>query len=188
MQLKLPYHLEIPLLVIMQKKTNKNLKRNTVNSSILYNNQDMETTQMPTTDKCINKMWYIYICSSVQSLSCVRLLVTPWTAACQASLSITKSQSLLKLMSVKSVLPSSHLILCCPLLLLPSMFPSIRVFLNESLLHIRWPKYWSFSFSISLSNEYSGLIFFRLGWLDLLAVQGTLKSLLQHHSSTPSIL
>ena len=112
---------------------------------------------------------------------------TPWTAACQASLSIANSQSLLKLMSIESVMPSSHLILFRPLLL-PSIFPSIRVFSNESVLRIRWPKYWSFSFSISPSNEYSGLISFRMDWLDLLAVQGTLKSLLQHHSSKPSIL
>ena len=126
--------------------------------------------------------------SSVQSLSRVRLFVTPWTAACQASLSITNSQSLLKLMSIESVMPSNHLIFCHPLLLPPSIFPSIRVFSNESvLLHIRWPKYWSFSFSISPSNEYSGLISFRMDWLDLLAVQGTLKSLLQHHSSKASI-
>ena len=111
-----------------------------------------------------------------------------WTAACQASLSIINSQSLLKFMSIQSVMPSNHLILCCPLLLLPSIFPSIRVFSNESALHIRWPKYWSFSFSISPSCEYSGLISFRMDWLDLLAVQGTLKSLLQHHSSKASIL
>ena len=121
--------------------------------------------------------------SSVQSLSRVRLFVTPWTAAWQASLSITNSQSLLKLMSTESLMPSSHLILCHPLLLLSSIFPSIRVFSNESVLHITRPKYWSFSFSISPSNEYSGLISFRMDWLDLLAVQGTLKSLLQHHSS-----
>ena len=120
--------------------------------------------------------------SSVQSLSCVDP-VTPWTAACQASLSITNSRSLLKLISIESVIPSNYLILCCPLLLLSSVFPSIRVFSNESVLHIRWPKYWSFSFSISPSNEYSGLIYFRMDCLDLLAVQGTLKSLLQHHSS-----
>ena len=113
--------------------------------------------------------------------------VTPWTATCQASLSITNSWSLLKLMSIESVKPSNHLILCRPLLL-PSIFPSIRVFSNESVLHIRWPKYWSFSFSISPSNEYSGLISFRMDWLDLLAVQGTLKSLLQHHSSKASVL
>ena len=119
--------------------------------------------------------------SSVQSLSRVRLFVTPWTAACQASLSITNSQSLPKLMSIESVMPSNHLILCHPLLLLPSIFPSIRVFSNESALHIRWPKYWSFSFSISPSNEHPGLISFRMDWLDLLAVQGTLKSLLQYH-------
>ena len=124
--------------------------------------------------------------SSVQSLSHVRLFVTPWIAAHQASLSITNSQSLLKLMSVELVIPSNHLILCRPLLLLPSIFASIRVFSNESAVHIRWPKYWSFSFSISPSNEYSGLISFRMGWLDLLTVQGTLKSLLQHHSSKAS--
>ena len=115
-------------------------------------------------------------------------LCDPWTAACQASLSITYSWSLLKLMSIKSVMPSNHLILCHPLLLLPSIFPSIRVFSKESFLPIRWPKYWSFSFSISPSNEYSGPISFRMDWLDLLAVQGTLKSLLQHHSSKASIL
>ena len=113
---------------------------------------------------------------------------TPWTVAHQASLSITNSRSLLKLMSIASVMPCNHLILCCPLLLPPSNFPSIWVFSNESVLHIRWPKYWSFSFSISLSNEYSGLISFRTEWLDLLAVQRTLKSLLQHHSSKTSIL
>ena len=126
--------------------------------------------------------------SSVQSLSRVQLFVTPWTAAHQASLSITNSQSLLKLMSVESVMPSNHLILCCPLLLLPSIFPSIRVFSSESVLRIRWPEYWSFSFNISPSNEHSGLISFRMDWLDILAVQGTLKSLLQHHSSRASIL
>ena len=126
--------------------------------------------------------------SSVQSLSRVQLLATLKTAACQASLSITKSRSLLKLMPIESVMPSNHLILCWPLLLLPSIFPSIRVFSNESILHIRWPKYWSFSFNISPSSEYSGLISFRMDWLDLLAVQGTLKSLLQHHNSKASIL
>ena len=125
---------------------------------------------------------------TVQSLSHVQLFVTPWTAAHQAFLSITNFQSLLKLMSIESVMPSNHLILCCTLLLLPSVFPSIRVFSNESVLHIRWPKYWNFSFSISPSNEYSELISFRIAWFDLLAVQGTLKSLLQHHSSKASIL
>ena len=114
--------------------------------------------------------------------------MTPWTAACQASLSITNSWSLLKLMFIESVMPSNHLILFRPLLLLPSIFPSNRVFSSESVLHIRWPKYWSFSFSITLSSEYSGLIFFRIDWFNLLAVQGTLKSLLQHHSSKASIL
>ena len=112
----------------------------------------------------------------------------PWTAACQPSLSITNSWSLLKLMSIESVMTSNHLILCRPLLLPPSVFPTIRVFSNESVLHIRWPKYWSFSFNISLSNEHPGLTYFRMDWLDHLAVQGTLKSLLQHHSSKASIL
>ena len=130
---------------------------------------------------------YIYI-SSVQSLSHARLFATLWTAAHQASLSITNSQSLLKLMSIELVTPSNHLILCRPLLLLPSIFPSIKVFSDESALPIRWPKDWSFSFSISPSNEYSGLISFRIDWLDLLAVQGTLKSLLQRLSSKASIL
>ena len=124
----------------------------------------------------------------VQSLSRDRIFVTPWTAACQASLSITNSQSLLKLMSIELAMPSNHLIICCPLLLLPLMFHSIRVLSNELVLRIRWPKYWSFSFSISPSNEYSELISFRMDWLDLLAVQGTLKSLLQHHSSKASVL
>ena len=124
----------------------------------------------------------------VQSLSHVQTFVTSWTAAYQASLSFTISQSLLKLMSIESVMPSSHLLLCHPLLLLPSIFLSIRVFSDESVLWVRWLKYWSFSFSISPSNEYSGLISFRIDWFDLLAVQGTLKSLLQHHSSNASIL
>ena len=126
--------------------------------------------------------------SSIQSLSRVRLFATPWTAAHQASLSITSSQSLLKLMSIQSVMPSNHLILCCPLLLPPSISPSIRVFSNESALRMRWPKYWSFSFYVSPSNEHPGLISFRMDCLDLLAVQGTLRSLLQHHSSKASIL
>ena len=126
--------------------------------------------------------------SSVQSLSHVQLFATPETAACQASLSITNSQSPPKPMYIESVMPSNHLILCHPLLLLPSIFSSIRVFSNESALCIRWPKYWTFSFSISLSNEHPALISFRTDWLDLLAVQGTLKSLLQRHSSKASIL
>ena len=126
--------------------------------------------------------------SSVQSLSRVWLFATPWIAACQASLSITSSRSLLKLMPIKLVMPSSYLILCRPLLLLPPIPPSIRVFSNESTLHMWWPKYWSFSFSISPSNEHPGLISFRMDWLDLLAVQRTPKSLLQHHSSKASIL
>ena len=126
--------------------------------------------------------------SSVQPLSHVRLFATPWIAALQASLSITNSRSSLRLMSIESVMPSSHLILCHPLLLLPPIPPSIRVFSNESTLCMRWPKYWSFSFSVSPSKEHPGLIPFRMDWLDLLAVQGTLKSLLQHHSSKASVL
>ena len=143
-------------------------------------------------DEWISKMWYVWVCvcvcvcvciSSVQSLSRVLLLVTPWITARQASLSITNSRSSLELTSIESVMPSSHLILCRPLLLLPRIPPSIRVFSNESTLHMRWPKYWSFSFSIIPSKEHLGLISFRMDWLDLLAVQGTLKSLLQHHNS-----
>ena len=130
-------------------------------------------------------MLFIFLIISVQLLSSVRLFETPWTAVHQASLSITNSQSLHKLMSIESVMSTKHLILCHPLLLLPSIFPRIRVFPDESVLHVRWPKYWSFSFSISPSSEYSELISFRIDWLDLLAVQGTLKSLLQHHSSKP---
>ena len=131
---------------------------------------------------------FLYVVRSDQSLSHVRLFATPWITARQASLSITNSQSLPKPMSIESVMPSSHLILCRPLLLLPSIFCSIRVFSDESALYIRWPKYWSFSFSISSSKEHPGLISFRIDWFDLLAVQGTLKSLLQPHSSKASIL
>ena len=131
----------------------------------------------------------LHLVTSVQLLSCVQLLVTPWTTACQAPLSFTISWNLLRIMSIESVVPSNHLIICHPLLLLPSIFPNIRIFSSESALCIRWPKYWSFSFSISPSNEYSGLIFFfKINWFDLLAVQGTLKSFLQHHSSKASIL
>ena len=126
--------------------------------------------------------------SSVTQSFWVSYSLQLWTAACKASLSTTNSQNLLKLMSIESVIPSNHIILCCPLLLLPSIFPSIRIFSNESVLHIKWSKYWSFSFSISPSNDYSGLISFRMDWLDLLAVQGTLKSLLRHHSLKASIL
>ena len=132
-------------------------------------------------------LWWVGQCS-VQSLSPVGLFATPWTAARQASLSFTIFYSLLKLMSIESVMLSKHLILCCPLFLLPSIFPSIRVFSNESVLRIRWPKYKSFSFKISPSNEYSGLFFFRIDWFYLLAIQGTVKSLLQYHSSKASIL
>ena len=138
---------------------------------------------------CVQKCsLYHLMFSSVQSLSRVQLFAMPWTAAHQASLFITNSQSLPRPMSTVSVMPSSHLILCFPLLLLPSIFPSIRVFSNESAVRIRWPKYWSFSFNISPSNEHPGLISFRMDWLDLLAIQGTLRSLLQHHSSKASIL
>ena len=132
--------------------------------------------------------WLMNLLIVVQSLSHVQLFLTPWTAARQASLSFTISQSLLRFMSIDSVMPFNHLILCCPLLLLPSILPSIRVFYNESALRVRWSKYWSFRFSISPSNEYSGLISFRIDWFDLLAIQGTLNSLLQHHSSKASIL
>ena len=143
--------------------------------------------------KCQYNLWfsplnvYFFRLPSVQSLSRVRPFATPWITACQASLSITNSRSLLKLMPMESVMPSSHLILCRSLLLLPPIPPSISVFSNESVLCIRWPNYWSFSFSVSPSNEHPGLISFRMDWLDLLAVQGTLKSLLQHHSSKASI-
>ena len=130
---------------------------------------------------------YVYI-SSVQLLSCVWLFATPWIAACQASLSNTNSRSLLRLASIESVMPTSHLILCCSLLLLPPIPPSIRVFSSESTLHMRWPKYWSFSFSIIPFKEHPGLISFRMDWLGLLAVQGTIKSLLQQHSSKASVL
>ena len=183
-----------------------------VHSSTIYSSQDIEATQM-SIDRGMDKedVVYIYdgmllshykewnnaICSSTygpreyhqltQSLSRVRLFVSPWTAACQASLSITNSQSLLKFMSIELV-PSNHLVFCHPLLLLPSIFPSIRGFSNESVLHIRWPKYWSFNCSISPFNEHLGLISFRMDWLELLAVQGTLKSVFQHHSSKTSIL
>ena len=139
-------------------------------------------------DLCKKKIQLFLQFSSVQSLSGVQLFVTPWTTACQGSLSITNSWSLPKLMSTESVMPSNHLILCHAFFLLPSIFPNIKVFSNESALCIRWPKYWSFSFNISPSNEYSGLISFRMDWSDLLAVQGTLKNHLQHHSSKSSIL
>ena len=160
-----------------------------------WSNQDYPSTvtkKQTLLLECIFKTWLISLSfihlSSVQSPSHAWLLATPWTAACQASLSFTNSRSLLKLMPFESVMPSNHLILCHPLLLLPPIFPSIRIFSNESVLCIRWPKYWSFSFSISPSNEYSGLISFRMDWFDLFAVQMTCKSLLQHHSSKSSIV
>ena len=141
----------------------------------------------PNKTSCFLSLPLTYQFSSIHSLSCVRLFVTPWTAARQASLSVTNCWSLLKPKSIESVMSSNYLILCRPLLLPPSIFPSIRVFFNKSALRIRWPKYWSFSFNISPSSEYSGLISHRTDWFDLLAVQGTLKSLLQHHSSKASI-
>ena len=150
---------------------------------ILQKNDDLSSVQL------LPDNYKVFFTSvSVQSLSCVWLFATPWTAAHQASLSITNSWSPPKPMSIESVMPSNHLILCHPLLLLPSIFPSIRVFSDESALRIRWWKYWSFSFNISPTNEHPGLISFRMDWLDLLAVEGTLKSLLQHHSSKASIL
>ena len=157
-----------------RKMHNVNTKRNLVPTSMLFQPWQVECPQLH------------FI--SVQSLSCVQLFVTPLIAACQATLSITNFQSLPKLMSIRSKMPSNHLILCHPLLLLPSIFPSIRVFSNESALHIRWPNYWSFSFSISLFNEYSVLISVRIDWFDLLEVRGTLKSHPQHHSSKAPIL
>ena len=144
--------------------------------------------KMKTVSQVQTGYWKGFIPYSVQSHSHIRLFAAPWTSVFQASLSVTNSQSPPKPMSIESVMPSNHLILCHSLLLLPSIFPSIRVFSNESALHIRWPKYWSFSLSISPSNEHQELTSFRMDWLDLLAVQGTLKSLLQHHSSRASIL
>ena len=148
----------------------------------------MQRTKEKNTDSGSLQESCVLTFSSVQSLDYVQLFATPRTAACQAFRSITNCRSLLKLMSIEPVIPSNHLILCRPLLLLPSIFPRIRVFSNESVLHIGWPKYWSFSSSVSPASEYSGLISFRIDWFDLLAVQGTLKSLLQHYSSKASIL
>ena len=161
----------------------RNLAKNS-----FYPMQRIPAVKDPRREAC-RTVWAGLGLLSVQfSRSVISDSATQWTVACQASLSITNSRSLLKLMSSESVMPSNHFILCRPLLLLPSIFPNISVFSNESVLHIRWPKYWSFSFSISPSNEYSGLISFRMDWLDLLAVQGTLKSLLQYHSSKASVL
>ena len=162
------YHLTSVKMAIIQKEKNINVGQHMGELELFH------TVGAATVEK--------NMVVAVQLLSHVRLFATPWTAACQASLSFTNSQSLLKLMSIELVMPSNHLILCWPLLLPPSIFPSNRVFSSESALHIRWPKYWSFIFSISPSNEYSGLISCRIDWFDL-AVQGTLKSLLQHHSS-----
>ena len=155
----------------------------TVHNNIICNSTKVETTDEQITECGVAIQWNIVVVQSLMSNP-----VTPWTAACQASLSFTISWSLLKLMSIESVIPSNHLILCHPLLLLPSIFPSIRVFFNEAALHIRGPKYWSFSFNISPSSEHPGLISFRMDWLDLLAVQGTIESFLQHHNLKASIL
>ena len=168
-------------------KCHANIEESVKNIYILKNSCKMIAVQLPF--RLSNRRFSVSLkVNSFQLLSHDRLFVAPWTAACQASLSITNSRSLLKLMSIESEMPSNHLILCHPLLLLPSIFLSIRVFSNELALRIRWPKFWSFSFNLSPSNEHPGLISFRMDWLDLLAVQGTLKSLLQHHSSKASIL
>ena len=171
-----------PLSCIHEKEIEKKFPGNE-NSEFTLSNFNIQAKAM----LIIFMMLNITSLVVVQSLSCVQHFVTPWTVACQASLSFTISWNLLKLMSIELVMPSNYLILSCPLLLLHSIFASIRVFSDELAPHIRWPKYWRFSFSISRSNEYSGFIFFRIDWLDLLAVQGTLKSLLQQHSSTASI-
>ena len=160
---------------------------NPLRYSYLGHSTDREVWRAAVYGATESQTWLSTSVVVVQALSCVQLFATPWTAARQVSLSFTNSRSLLKLMSIESVIPN-HLILCRPLLLLPSIFPSIRVFSNESVLLIRWPNYWSFSFRISPSNEYLGLISYMMDWLDLLAVQGTLKRLLQHHSSKASIL
>ena len=157
-------------------------KKKLKNGQKMWKIFSLKTFKWQADEKIFNIIRHSVQFSSVQSLSRVQLFATPWTAACQASLSITNSRSLPKLMSTELVMPSNHLILCLPLLLLPSIFPSIRGFSSESVLRIRWPKYWSFSFNIRPSNEHPGLISFRMDWLDLLTVQGTLKSLLQHHS------
>ena len=189
---KSPKNLWIKTMVKLKKKVERSQRMTGCNTYIQeqifpipYSFKNMLNLKYP-----YLSLWLFYQkWQSVQSVnSHVRLFVTTWTAAYQASLSVTRSQSMLKLMSIKSMMPSNHLVLCCPLLLLPSILPSIRVFSNESALCIRWPKYCSFSFSISPSNDYSGLICFRMDWLDFLAVQGTLKSLLQHHSLKASIL
>jgi len=198
LKIELPYDPPVPLLDIYLEKNiiQKHICTLKFILSLFTVDKAWKQPKCPSTDEWI-KMWCIYIYthlgesvqfSSVQSLSCLQLFVTPWTAAYQASLSITNTWSLLKLMCIESVMPSNHLILCHLLLLLPSIFPKIMIFSNELVLCIRWPKYWTFSFSISPSNEHSELISFRIDWFDLFAVQGTLKSLLQHHSSKASIL
>ena len=192
--IKPPYDPAVPLLDIYLEETK--IEKDTCIpffiTALFTIARTWKQPRCPSTDEWIKKLWYKYTMkysvqfSLVQLLGCVRLLATPWIAACQASLSITNSQSLPKVMSIELVMSSNHLILCCPLLLLPPIPPSIRVFSNESTLRMRWPQYWSFSFSISSSNEHPGLISFRMDWLDLLAVQGTRKSVLQHHSSLSS--
>ena len=199
-------HLGSPLYCYLVQNTSSTWRSQLLNHKVIYSTSSWESAfirhyswlwwdsgkQKKDTCSYRTYMWLrkntAYQFSSVQSLNRVQLFVTPWTATHEASLSITNSRSLPKLMSTESVMPSNHLMLCRPLLLLPSIFPSIRDLSNESAFHIRWPKYWSFSFNISPSNEHPGLISFRTDWLDLLAVQGTLKSLLQHHSLKASIL
>jgi len=194
--IKPPYDPAVPLLDIYLEETK--IEKDTCIpffiTALFTIARTWKQPRCPSTDEWIKKLWYKYTMkysvqfSLVQLLGCVRLFATPWIAARQASLSLTNSRSLPKVVSIELVMSSNHLILCCPLLLLPPIPPSIRVFSNESTLRMRWPKYWSFSFSISSSNEHPGLISFRMDWLDLLAVQGTRKSVLQHHSSKSSIL
>ena len=188
------FHFKIFILIISAKKFISKRSHSEILGTQIFWGPEFNLQQDLLLPESFLKMIILYLNNylknflGLQSLSHVWLFVTSWTAARQASLSITNSWSLLKLLSIESVMPPNHLILCRPLLFPPSLFPSIRVFSNESFLHIRWPKYWSFSFSIIPSSEYSGLIFFRIDWFDLLPVQGTLKSLLQHNSSKASVL
>ena len=188
---ELPYDSAIPIPghTFKEKHDPKGFIHSLFIMSVFTITKTWKHPKCPLTEEWINRMWYIYTKEySVQLLSRVRLFATPWTEARQASLSINYSWSPPKPMSIELVMPSNHLILCCPLLLPPSVFPSIKVFSNESALRIRWPKYWSYSFNISPSNEYSGLISFRMDWVDLLAVQGILKRFLQHCCSKTLVL
>ena len=186
LEIELPYDTAIPLLGIHTEETRTERDTSTpiFIAALFITARTWKQPRCPSADEWIRKLWF----SSVQLLSHVQLFVTPWITASQASLPMTNSRSSLWLASIESVMPSSHIILCRPLLFLPLIPPSIRVFSSESALCIRWPKYWNFSFNVSPSNEHPGLISFRMDWLDLLAVQGSLKSLLQHHSSIASIL